>query len=160
MEDTNDVVEIFEFVKKKFELVRGLLVEHLSDFLRVKLLGILSGEAIHEFLELGVDLLAKHILDHSLDILVIDLLGVNKLAPFLVVELAPVVKLLDALGHLSPDVVEIEIVGDLDVLLLDDGLLKGEPVTVVTEGERDLNDGILRGDCDLLDNFLNRLLGL
>mmetsp|Transcript_19140 Transcript_19140/g.23670 ORF Transcript_19140/g.23670 Transcript_19140/m.23670 type:complete len:405 (+) Transcript_19140:2528-3742(+) len=79
-------------------------------------------------------------------------------------ELSPVISRVELLGHLGPGVVEVK--GDLDLVLgAAQGLLKDEPILVVTESESDLDDLLLhlllllRGLDRGLDGSLSGLLG-
>mmetsp|Transcript_33929 Transcript_33929/g.44754 ORF Transcript_33929/g.44754 Transcript_33929/m.44754 type:complete len:420 (+) Transcript_33929:2207-3466(+) len=79
-------------------------------------------------------------------------------------ELSPVISRVELLGHLGPGVVEVK--GDLDFVLgAAQGLLKDEPILVVTESESDLDDLLLhlllllRGLDRGLDGSLSGLLG-
>ena len=132
----DNLIEIIQFVKNKFEFRGSLFFKHLLDFFWSEFSDILGGERVNELSEFGI----KRLVEDSCNFLILKILEVNKLIPLVVREAVPVIQALKALSHLFPQVnaaflLEHHHSGTLR--LLDNGLLKREPLSVVTKAEGD-----------------------
>ena len=139
----DDLIEIIQFVKYQFEFRGGLFLEHLLDFFWSEFSNFLWGQRVNELSKFGIigGLLAMSLIEDTFNFLILKVLEINKLIPLVVREAVPVIFVVKVFRHLSPHVD-----GALSLFkhhhsgtlrLLDDGLLKGEPLRVVTEAERD-----------------------
>ena len=132
----DNLIEIIQFVKDKFEFRGSLFFEHLLNFFWSEFSDILGGERVNKLSEFSI----KWLVEDSCNFLILKILEVNKLIPLVVREAIPVIQALKALSHLFPQVntaflLEHHHSGTLR--LLDNGLLKREPLSVVTKAEGD-----------------------
>ena len=139
----DDLIEILHFVEDEFELRWCLFLEHLLDLFWSEFSDFLRGQRVNEPSKLGIKrgLLAFALIEDSFNFLILKVLEVNKLIPLVFGEAVPVIFAAKVFCHLSPHVdgtlllLEHHLSGTLR--LLNNGLLKGEPLSVITEAERD-----------------------
>jgi len=100
-------------------------------------------------LEFRIILLTKEVINNVLDLGILKVLELDQVVPISIVEAAPVVNVLNVFGHFGPDIVKVEVVGDVDFFVSHFALLKDKPLLVVTKAE---------SNCNCRSLLLNRLL--
>jgi len=76
----DNLIEIIQFVKNKFEFRGSLFFKHLLDFFWSEFSDILGGERVNELSEFGI----KRLVKDSCNFLILKILEVNKLIPLVV----------------------------------------------------------------------------